>query len=238
MKYIFNIITIILLLESCSNSLTPLARPQVTKIIKSDVVNLLPQGTVKAEIMTRIKRNHRYKKLAKIYSKSIEKNTKWFIDYMQTVPKGQPLPPYHSNFGLTEIEYKELEGYSKNREIISAGSKKIIITKLDSIIQFKSSGKLAILNSIKINLKSNNVIFTERIRLSFKDTINVTDDTRGLRSKWSGYIWRYQDNIYPEEFYEFTLGRLEKNGKTIMIIKFGIVINGVKLGDSELPIVF
>ena len=237
MKLIFAILTLFLLLTSCSNSLTPLARPQITGNIKSDVVNMLPLGTVTAEIMNGEKKNHRYKKLAKTYSKNIDKNVNWFIDYTQTVPKGQPVS-YHSNFGLTEIEYKELQEYFNNREIISSGTKKIIITKQDDIIQFKSSRKLAILDLIKINLKSNKVEIGENTTLSYKDTINVTDETRGLKSKWSGYIWRFQDNINPDEFYEFTLGRLKKNGKTIMIIKIGKVKDGVKFKNYELPIIF
>ena len=61
---------------------------------------------------------------------------------------------------------------------------------------FRSTGKLSDFDSLKIDLKNNVVIFGQ-YEMNFVDTINVNDEKNGLRSKWKGYTWKYEE---PDDF--------------------------------------
>ena len=72
----------------------------------------------------------------------------------------------------------------------------------------------------------------------------------GLKSKWKGYSWRFEEpgDFNPDnlrdlsnlkmKLYKFTIGRLEKNGKTYMSLKGREVEDGAKTVDFEFPVIF
>ena len=82
------------------------------------------------------------------------------------------------------------------------------------------------------------------------DTINVTTDKNALKSKWKGYSWKFDilKNLDMADFknlntlnviqYKFTIGRLEKTGKTYMSLKGIEFEDGIKSVDFELPVQF
>lgn len=87
-------------------------------------------------------------------------------------------------------------------------------------------------------------------KMPFSDTINITTDKNGLRTKWKGYSWEFEE---PKDIdisdltdleslsikqYKFTIGRLEKDGKTFMSLKGREIEDGVKIVDFELPVRF
>ncbi len=248
MKRIFFILTLGSLLTSCTNSQTNKNFTQVTGDIKTDIKSLISDGNHQADIMDGVSQNSRQAALTKKFQNGIRNNYDWFVEYMKTVPQGEQMP-YNSKLGLTKEEYTELTSYLNNVELVSSGKENITAELKNDTVHFKSEGKLSDYDSLKIDLKYNTVIFRQYI-LPFSDTTNVTTDKNGLRSKWKGYSWRYEEpkNLDLDDIkdiskvkmkqYKFTIGRLEKNGKTYMSLKGREVEDGAKTVDFELPVVF
>ena len=167
---------------------------------------------------------------------------------MKTVPEGEPLP-YHSKLGITKEEYAKLKGFMDDIETVSTGKEDIQIELKNDIIYFKSNNKLSNLSSLSLDLK-NNIATYGQFKMKFSDTINVKTDKNGLKSKWTGYSWKFTEpnNLDLESLkdvknvkikqYKFTIGRLEKNGKTYMSLKCREVEGGARTVDFELPVIF
>lgn len=248
MKQTCYLLTFLIFLASCGNSQTTNSQKKLTGSIQTDLKTQLPNTNVNADIMDGVLQNPKQVQLTKKFQSAIKENYDWFLEYMKTVPEGEPMP-YDEKLGLTKGEYPELMEYMDNVEIVSTGKEDITIEIKNDLIRFKSHNKLADLDSLIIDLKSNIVIFGQ-YRMTFADTLNITTDKNGLKSKWTGYSWKFED---PKDLdisdlkdlitlkmiqYKFTIGRLEKNGKTYMSLKGREVEDGAKTVDFELPVQF
>ena len=220
----------------------------ITGNIVTDVNNLLPDGKVTADAMNEIKQTPRQAELTEKFQKGIQKNYEWFVAFMKSIPEGQPMP-YHRKLGMTKKEYKELEGYFDDIELVSSGKKDITIINDGNIIQFVANGNISMLNLVKIDLKKN-VVFIGEYELPFSRTINVETEDNPLKSIWKGYAWELETtknidlgalkdlpNLHIKK-YEFTIGKLEKTGKTFMSVKCHEVENGVAVINVEIPLIF
>jgi len=248
MKRIILILTLATFLANCSNSQANKDTTQLTGVIGTDLRNLIPEGSHIVDIMDGIKQNPRQATLTKKFQDGVKKNYEWFVEYMKTVPEGEPMP-YHLNMGMTKKEHDELMGYMTNIEMVSTGKEKIDVEIKNDTVYFKSKEKLSEYDSVKIDLKGNTVLYGP-YKMTFSDTSNITDDKNGLRSKWKGYTWKFQEpsDLDLEAFkdpsnlqikqYKFTIGRLEKNGKTFMSLKGTEVEDGEKTVEFELPLIF
>ncbi len=248
MKKLLLLLWIILSLAGCSNSQPTTNNKLFTGDIRADLKSLITAGDHTADIMDGVMQTPRQVSLTKKFQDAVQKNYDWFLDYMKTVPDGEPIP-WHEKLGVTKTEYEELMGYMNNIEVISTGKEVITCTIKDDIISFKSHGKLSDFDSLKIDLKTNTVILGQ-YRLPFSDSSNITNDKNGLRSKWKGYTWKMEEpkGLQLEDLndlehldykqYTFTIGRLEKNGKTYMSLKGREIESGEKLVDFELPVIF
>lgn len=248
MKRILYTISISFLLINCDSPKSIKPRAKLTGKIEEDVKMLIPTGLLKADIMDQIRQNQRQTELTIRFKNGIKENYEWFLEYAKTIPKGEKMP-YNEKFGLTKEEYSELTNFISNAEMISSGMETVFVENKNDTINFKSQGKLSPFNSLKIDLKNKTVLFEEN-KLLLTDTMNVTTDDNGLKSRWKGYIWRYEDpheldfddlkevdNLNMKQ-YKFTIGRLEKNGKSYMSLKVRVVEAGEKTVDFELPVVF
>lgn len=248
MKQSFYIFTLLIFLTSCGNSQPTNSRNKLTGNIQTDLKILLPSKKVTADIMDGVLQNPRQVELTKKFQSAIEENYDWFLEYMKTVPEGEPMP-YHEKLGLTKEEYAELMEFMNNVEVVSSGKEDIIIEVKDDFIRFKSQNKLADLDSLTINLKNNIVTFGQ-YKMTFADTLNISTDKNGLKSRWTGYSWKFEEpkNLDINALkdlsslnmvqYKLTIGRLEKNGKTYMSLKGREVEEGAKTVDFELPVQF
>lgn len=248
MKQTYYILTFLIFLTSCGNSQSTNSQKKLTGNIQSDLRTLLPNTKVKADIMDGVLQSPRQVELTKRFQTAIKENYDWFLEYMKTIPKGEPMP-YNAKLGLTKEEYTELIGFMNNVEVVSTGKEDIFIQIKDDFIRFKSYNKLAAFDSLMIDLKKNIVIFGQ-YKMVFADTLNITTDQNGLKSKWTGYSWRFEDpknldisNLKNQStlkmiHYKFTIGQLEKNGKTYMSLKGREVKGGTKTIDFELPVQF
>lgn len=212
-----------------------------------DIHNYFTDGVVVADIME-IKPSFRLLELSLKLKIGISKNQEWFIEYLKTVPEGEPMP-YHPNMGMPEEEYNEFLQLSGNMEVMSMGQENLEIKKGDTFVTFRGTGKLSLFDNVKIDLKNNQIYYKDYILAYEKETI-VEDDSNGFKSKWKGYIWRYTlpDDIEDVDFTDlsnlsitnvkFTVGQLESNGRIYLKLKEEIVENGVKIEDDELQILF
>lgn len=216
--------------------------------MQKDINRLLPAGEVMVDVMDSINQNQRQQELMQKFQTAVQQNYDWFVDYMKTVPTGQPMP-YHKNLGLTESEYAEMQSSFNDVELFSSGKEKVTIQKENNIIQFKASGKLELLNYLKIDLNNNIVTFLN-YQLSFSNTANITTETNALKSKWKGYNWKMEEpkDIDWESIkdlqtinikqYKFTLGQLKKNNKTWLYLKGREIEKGENQVNFELSIIF
>jgi hypothetical protein len=248
MKQTLYIFTLLIFLASCGGSLPANSQNKLTGDISSDLKTLLPNKQVKADIMDGVLQNPRQVELTRKFQSAIQKNYDWFLEYMKNAPEGQPMP-YHVKLGLTKEEYAELMDFMNNVEVVPSGKEDIIIEVKSDFIRFRSKNKLAHLDSLSIDLK-NNVVTFRQYKMTFADTVNITTDKNGLKSRWTGYSWKFEE---PKNFdidalkdlsslimvqYKFTIGRLEKNGKTYMSLKGREVKEGAKTIDFEVPVQF
>lgn len=248
MKQTFFILTLLIFLTNCGNSQTTNSQENLTGNIQSDLKALLPNKNVQADIMDNVLQNPRQVELTKKFQSAITENYEWFLEYMKTVPNGEPMP-FNEKLGLTKEEYKELRALMDNVEVVSTGKEDIFIEIKDDLIRFKSHNKLAKLDSLTIDLKNNTVNYGQ-YKMLLADTINVTTDKNALKSKWKGYSWKFEipKNLDMADFknlntlnviqYKFTIGRIEKNGKTYMSLKGIEFEDGIKSVDFELPVQF
>ncbi|GAB5566122.1 MAG: hypothetical protein Wins2KO_31850 [Winogradskyella sp.] len=247
MKKILLFITSILILSNCYSQNDNSGLDSAEQI-QAELHDLLKVGLSSVDIMDDIKQNPRQAELMAKFQKGIENNYEWFAENMQNVAPGHPMP-YHPNLGLSKEEYEEFQILIKDIEIASSGVEDVEIIKNDSTISFKSNGKLKILDAIKINLDRNEITMGE-YTLFYSGPANIDNDKNGLKSKWKGHNWIYEfpkdlsadkmkdiENLIAKN-YKFTIGKLEKNGKTFMQIK-GLEINkGVKEVQFDIPIMF
>ena len=248
MKQTIYILTLLFFLSSCGNSQTTNLQKKLTGNIQSDLKMLLPNSNVKADIMDGVLQNPRQAELTKKFQAAIKEKYDWFLEYMKTVPEGEPMP-YNAKLGLTKEEYTELMAFMDNVEVVSTGKEDITIEIKNDFIRFKSHNKLADLDSLIIDLKNNIVTFGQ-YKMSFADTLNITTNKNGLKSRWKGYSWKFEvpKNLDIADLkdlstlnmiqYKFTIGQLEKNGKTYMSLKGREVEDGAKTVDFELPVQF
>ncbi|WP_342327453.1 hypothetical protein [Pedobacter sp. FW305-3-2-15-E-R2A2] len=223
-------------------------KPLLTGDILKDLNNLLPQAEVTVDIFDGIKQSKRQAELMEKFKLGVQKNYDWFIDHTKKFENVRPLP-YHPNLGLTEGEYIEMQRAMKEMESSSSGSEVVSILNNNIIISFKSRGRLAILDAVRIDLEKN-LVFIGDHELNFTGKSDITNESNGLRSKWKGYNWDLElpKNISPDQFkdlenlnakfYKLTIGRLEKNGKTFLQIKGKEFEKGKAKVSFDIPLVF
>jgi hypothetical protein len=214
-----------------------------------DIKALLPQKTSTVVIYENvIIENPRLLELQNTFTKSIQENYDWFVEY----GKKNDLPlPYHKNMGLTKSEYDELQRLYENAELKlqETGKEKMKVSYKDNSIHFSSSGTLEFFNQISVNLSDSTIQMVDNT-LQFQRTDTVNNVKNVFKSRWIGYTWTYN---YPENFeflsseymktglvksYTFTIGRLETTGKTFIKIKGVEMNNGEKYVDFDAPIIF
>lgn len=224
------------------------SRLETIEQARIDLNDLLVEGKLIVDVMDDIRQSPRQQELTMKFQKGIQNNYDWFVENLQNLTPGQPMQ-YHPNLGLTKEEYDELQVLIKDVEIASSGKVNVEIIKGDSIISFNTNEKLEILNTIKINLIQNQIKIGE-ITLSYDGPVNVDNDQNGFKSRWKGHNWIYEfpENLSTEmlrdvqtlvaKHYKFTVGRLEKNGKTFLQIKGLEFNNGVKEAEFDIPLMF
>lgn len=186
----------------------------------SDISMLLKEGNHKADLMDSLIATPQIAKIVGKLQIAVQKNYTWFIDYMKDVSPGEPLP-YHEKMGISKAEYEALLAVGKNPVAVSSSQETLQIEKSGEIIRFKGTGKLARFEYLKIDLSTKSATY-RGYKLSYTDSVRITSDKNGLKSKWFGYTFSFKEpeNIPTEALkdtpnlkyteYKLTVGQLEK----------------------------
>lgn len=214
-----------------------------------DQVNsLLASKNTKADVMDAIDQTPREQELTYKFQLAAQNNREWFVNYISKLETGKPIP-YHKNFGMSKEEYKEFQSImdKSKTKIISSGKYQMEILNDGNQITFKAKGKLELLNSFKFNLISNKLFYNDT-ELVYTGEAKIISEDNALQSKWSGYNWSFEKDTKTMDLsnlenlsatlYKFTLGVIEKTGKTFLHIKSKKVEKGVMLENIDLPLVF
>ncbi len=196
----------------------------LTGNISDDIKALLSPGENKIEIMDSIVQTTREIELSNRMQKAVEANAAWYQDWSTHYRQLRVLP-YHANFGLSQSEYEELMDMKMHKNIVSSYTGAIMIRQSDNNIEFGTGDKLVYLDNLKFNTGDNSVLL-DGYPLHFTDTIFVDHEDHGLKSKWKGYVWRYNEpddndtlnDRLNTKHYSITLGQLYKTGNTLLII--------------------
>lgn len=182
---------------ACGNSQT--SSKQLVGNPNRDIPLLLKTGNHKADIMDSLKMSPKMMEITMRLQRAFQENYSWFVDYMKNVPEGQPLP-YHEKMGISKTEYEEFLHAGENTEVVPSAIESLAIQKSGEVISFKGTGRLVIFDSIKIDLLKQTATF-RNFKLSQLDSIRITDDKNGLRSKWFGYTFSFEEpkNISPDQ---------------------------------------
>jgi hypothetical protein len=251
---LFQTIILAILITGCSNSQE--SKPELTGDVKKDLMILLPNRENKVDIIDGVKMDPRYELLYSKFMTAVQENGDWFLEQQKIVEQtGNPMS-YHPNIGMTEKEYEEFKALMEKGpgvEMVKSGTAKVTFDYQDDIIQLKGTDRLEILNEVKIDL-SQNVVWIGEFELNNFQEINVDTDDNGLKSKWSGYQWRYEytnnangfsDLASTEDMqsiimkqYKLTIGRLDKDMTTYIEITEKEIENGVKTKTIQIPFKF
>ncbi len=231
-----------MVLTSCGHS-----QSMPTSDSRTDVENMLGEGEVTADILG-IKQFPEQEELSLRIQQSIEENYDWFVGFMQNVPNGQPMP-YHPNLGVTEEEYNYLGSMMADPELVPLSQERLAVIKSGGKFTFSANGDLKSLEVLTIDLDKNVVSFNG-VEMAYEKSLNITDASKALKSKWKGYRWSYVNPVNPTaemiadrenlnaSNYAFTIGKLEKNGKTYMRVQAMDIVNGVKTVQYELSLTY
>lgn len=216
--------------------------------LSAAVASWLPLGDHVADIMDSVVYPPRMIELTNRFRDSVASHHDWFIDALGKVKEGEPMA-YHPNMGMTVAEYAEFSSFKDSVISFSSGQARITIGMEDSIIEFHGTGRLDLLDMIKIDLKQN-VAYISNVLLPTVDTIAVADSSNSLRSAWRGYSWRYDypENMDPQDLrnldsltiihYRVLVGRIARTGKSYLSIEMKEIRDGVKEMNFELPVTF
>ena len=211
-----------------------------------DVNNLLPKGEITVDAMNGVKHDARLKELHSKYRRGAREHYDWYVEYIKRYEVGQPIP-YHENFGMTPEEFQERQERMENTRYYSTGTYHLQVLKSDGIIQFKADKKLKVFNNVSFNLKNNTVNVGDYV-LQFAESIDVPHANNVFRSKWKGYLWKYEspNDIHLDALtninglnvvqYKVIIGQLE-DGRGLLELKATEVTAGVVVIDLDLPLI-
>jgi hypothetical protein len=247
------IIALFLFSTACAQGQTEKPVQVSQSQVKVGVEQLLSARTYTVAIMDGVIIHPRLQVLLQKFQAGIQKNPE-VLQNMQKATGGKPGPlPYDRRFGLTKPEYEEFQAFMERREIKSAssGTEQVTVSNQDGIIRFAAQGKLAVMNSIWLDLNQNKAHVKDYV-LPFSKTLNITESTNAFDSQWMGYMWEFME---PNDLdlskidlknpgslhiigYKIIVGKLAKTGQTLVQVKGTEVKDGVRTVGFEMPLFF
>ncbi|QNF34322.1 hypothetical protein HUW51_16925 [Adhaeribacter swui] len=193
MKKIINLV-VLLFLFSCSHAQERRNSKSLTGNTKEDIIILLPKGQYHVDIIDKIEMDPKAQLLMQKLQAAVQKNPDWFIEQQRKVKTGEPLP-YSKQLGLTKEEYEEFVNLPKNPNSLNmtkSSSETVAIKYSECKITFVGSGRLKVLDELSINLNELTAKFG-KIELPKPESVNINTADNGLRSKWQGFSWRFEE---------------------------------------------
>lgn len=203
-----------------------------------DVRNILQPREVEVEILD-AQPPQDIAKIQKVVQEAITANQKWFVQYWNSDrPVGQPMP-YHTNFGVTETEFKQYMDFWKNRKLVPTGNGRLkFAPQGDSRIVIENVEGLSELNGIVIDLEHDRVSTPWGTALAESGPVHISKSPIGASQ---AYLWRMEKDNTPTSFGTlvwFEVGRLSQTPHNYIDFRVCTVPGGTKDVDTEVTIRF
>ncbi len=220
--------------------------------LKKDILLFLKSGHHVYDLMNGIKADPKLNKFSRKMKAAIEKNRDWYIDHVYNSPKGESLP-YHKNLGLSEADYSEFLKLAKDVTAISTARVNTSSFALKDHDSLQTVMRVHfIIHTLKLQFTvrfADSVAFYNDLKLKYTGEAGVDNESNGLRSKWKGYRFEYEnpsetnsDDFKNEKFnyhsIKITIAILEKGNKTLITIRERKIVDGNETIDTDLPLVY
>lgn len=238
--------------EKKANEEKAIKQKSITRDFQSDINALLPSGEYTLDIMDKIKMSPRRQELQSKFMQAVKSNPDWFLEQQKQLETSGKEPTYDARMGLSESEwneYKLMLNKIDDMEAEASSSEKVTVYNVAGFVSFKSNGKLAYLNAVRLDIQNKRVSIGD-YTLPLIDTICVRNDKNVFKTAWRGYEFQFADpsNVNRPtnqaelakvnlKFYAFTLGLFEKTGKTYIEISGSETLNGQDLLRYKVPFV-
>lgn len=189
------------------------------------IEQMLPLGKVNAEILG-VEFPERATKLALKFEKSVNLDREWFLKYtMENARPGKPLP-YHSNFGLTEEEYREFLALAEQRKVVVTNHVELTISEEAGIYKISSGGRLPSFDGITVN--TNDKTVTTQFGTLHNPKRTGSDGTDSSIGSFQGYKWHLEEGSIEDgnaQTVSFSLDRLDEE-KTFIEFRANVLEKG------------
>jgi hypothetical protein len=194
----------------------------------------LPVARVDVELMT-LEYNARADELGKRLKASVASHGEWLAKYTADNAKSGKALPYHSNFGLTEEEYREFTAVAgKVRKFAVAGRGQLAFNKEGNFIT-ANGGADSPISQIRFDLTNNHVhVSAEDLGPPEWQSNERADIPSG---PYEGYAWRVQKgalNSRDLAVVSLDIFRLKNSGKIMWYFKDRQVENGKFVRNVEM----
>ncbi len=183
------LLALLFLLAACETTAPQAPAPQATAPGPLTIADLLPEGTVNADILA-VRIPPRAEELAEKMRNAFREKPEWLADYIKrNAQPGKPLP-YHPNFGVTKDEYDELLQLSKKPRIVTIDTKPVSFDKQDNAFTISSNGAFPFLDGTVIDTRQMSVTTRYGVLRSAQwQTSKGLDSAIG---EWRGYNWHIE----------------------------------------------
>lgn len=162
-------------------------------------------------------------------------NPQWFQDYMAQATPGQPLP-YDRRLGISEAEYREYLALGDSLQLRPADTVALAIESVPEGWRFGELTEVVGLRGVSIDTLKNEV--TSPQFGAMRGVAAVTPNaTQGATGQWSGPRWTIEEvdqNVMTGTLAEFSVGRLEASGQTLIYYDAKRAIQGTMVAQDKL----
>ena len=180
-------------------------------------VTFFKEGTYQADVMTLRMRPDMQLKLTAITAimkSSIEENPDWYMETIANLEGGEAIP-YDERLGITQEQYDLLSRADDYMELGKAGETEVTITEVEAgmTIEIPSSGIMK-----KLTISADGSVAQSDIGELPYDGEIVASENQKITGKWNGHSY-LQEGLNPAKVVEFSFGKLEESGQTIIYLK-------------------
>lgn len=182
--------------------------------------------------------------------KAMTKNSAWVRDSLAYYAQQGRLDVFREKLGLTEDEFKEYtklgEKGTENNEISISGHDTLEIIRNDHVITFGGTGLLRPLDSLSIDLRSNQAKYKEFI-MAYSKKVGSSNSNNAFKSEWSGNEYKFE-SLPPDGFknmetlnwtqVSLQVSKLKNNGKTTLFLMAIQYVQGKHILNVVVPCIF
>lgn len=202
-----------------------------------DLQQIFAPRSVDVEILG-MKPPEEYVRLQTAFTKSIQKNQAWMLEYVKANAAGGPLP-YHENFGITRAEYEKLHKLIKQLKLVPVAKGRLRFSRVsDDQIQIDGIDGLHEFDGTVIDFKQELVI-TRWGKVPHERIAHVGEDS--AIGAWDGARCHLSTGS-PESgnasLLRIDIGRQAASQLNFFCLSVRVVENGVKTESVEIPVLF